>query len=69
MTKYNAFIRPSKKFTEVHSIFKKSYFKKAYNNAMKHLSTELSYNEPNHIKMSNETDHNDSCFTSPQTPV
>lgn len=53
MTKYNAFIRPSKKFTEVHSIFKKSYFKKAYNNAMKHLSTELSYNEPNHIKMSN----------------
>ena len=37
--------------------------------AMKHLSTELSYNEPNHIKMSNETDHNDSCFTSPQTPV
>ena len=32
MTKYNAFIGPSKKFTEVHSIFKKSYFKKAYRN-------------------------------------
>lgn len=48
MTKFNAFIRPSKKLPKYIAYSKRAISKRLTIMTMKHLSTELSYNEPNH---------------------